>query len=110
MKTTNHMIDVILMEREHGHWVAQCLQYDLGAQGESLADLEYQLERVMNGYAAICLENGVEPFSDLDSAPPEYWDLWRKATMEVSPSQPAPKYRLPSLTSLPTPRMRVTAA
>ncbi|MFY9824262.1 MAG: hypothetical protein WAM82_23000 [Thermoanaerobaculia bacterium] len=102
----NLELDAILFERTPGCWVGQCLQYDIGAQAESLPDLAYQLGRAIAGYAVICEETGVEPFTALGSAPREYWDLWRRATLTVV-SQQEPRFRLPKAVSVPETRMKV---
>lgn len=105
MATPTVEIDAILFEREPGCWVGQCLQYDIGAQADSLPELAYQLQRSLVGYAAICAANNVEAFSDLESAPRVYWDMWRKATMRVV--QDEAHFRAPKPTVLPRTSMKV---
>lgn len=79
----NYTLDFILLEREPGLWIGQCLQYDLGAQAKTLPDLLYEIQRSVVGYIAICSQREVEPFLGLDSAPTEYWEMWKEATAEV---------------------------
>ena len=67
-------ISVVLFEREPGEWVAQCLQYDIGAQATNLRDLFYEFQKVLVGHILISLEHGQEPFECLPSAPSDYWN------------------------------------
>ncbi|MEP7009337.1 MAG: hypothetical protein ABJC13_03360 [Acidobacteriota bacterium] len=106
MATPSIEIDAILFEREPGCWVGQCLQYDVGAQAETLPDLAYQLERAIVGYAVTCAAREIEPFSELESAPREYWDLWRKATLSVV-SSGEPRFRAPRRVAVPKTTMKV---
>ena len=62
---TNYTIDAVLFEREHGCWVGQYLQYDIGAQAENLEQLSYELQKAIAGHVVICADNNVEPFSGL---------------------------------------------
>lgn len=76
MKSTYEM-DAVLFERSPGEWVAQCLQYDIGAQARDITDLVYELQRALAGHIVIAQENGLEPFTCLGPAPGEYWELTR---------------------------------
>lgn len=79
----------ILMFKEDGQWVAQCLQYDLAAQASSLRDLQYEMERTIVGHFLMCQEIGKEPFDCLPPAPKKFWDLWHEAArVELDPIMP----------------------
>lgn len=80
---SNYSIDTVLFERDPGEWVAQCLQYDIGAQAESLPELMYEIQKALVGHMVIALESGLEPFECLSPAPEEYWGMWTKATITV---------------------------
>ena len=80
---TTYTIDVVLLERDPGEWVAQCLQYDIGAQAGNLPDLLYELQRSIVGHTVIAIENGLEPMKCLSPAPQEYWDMWNAANIDV---------------------------
>ena len=71
-------ISVILFERDPGEWVAQCLEYDIGAQADSLPNLFYELQKSLMGHIVIACECGREPFDCLPPAPAEYWDKWQQ--------------------------------
>ena len=104
---SEYKIEAILFERDHGEWVAQCLQYDIGAQAETLADLAYQLQRSIVGHIVIALENGLEPLECLPPAPDEYWEMWRKATITVLAEDGT--FRMPKGSPRVTPRLKVAA-
>ena len=76
-------VDAVLFERSPGEWVAQFLQYDIGAQAGNLPDLLYELQRSIVGHIVICLENGIKPLESLPEAPVEYWEKWNKATAVI---------------------------
>ena len=77
---TTYTIDAVLLERDPGEWVAQCLQYDIGAQAGNLPDLLYELQRSIVGHMVIAIENGLEPMKCLSPAPQEYWDMWNRTS------------------------------
>jgi hypothetical protein len=92
-------INVILFERDPGEWVAQCLEYDIGAQAGSLPDLVYELQRSLVGHIAVSREHGLEPFACLGSAPSYYWEKWQQEKY-IAVSPPTVPFRIPG-TSLP---------
>ena len=50
-----------------------CLEYDFATQAKSLADLRYDLERMIVGHIAVSLENGLQPFGNARRAPKKFW-------------------------------------
>lgn len=79
-------IHVVIFQRDKW-WVAQCLQYDIGAQAMNVSELLYQLQRSLIGHLAICYKEGIEPFEALKSAPREYWDKWEGAKITLDYSE-----------------------
>ena len=100
-------LNIVLMEYPE-YWSAQCLQYDIGAQAQSLDDVMYELQRSIMGHFAICNQLEVEPFSNLPAAPRRYWKLWDHAKTGVS-SEPSP-FRLPASAIPNMPKTEVRAA
>ena len=90
-----YVIQAVVFERDPGEWVAQCLQYDIGAQAGSLPDLIYELQRSIVGHIVIALENGLEPLECLSPAPQEYWEKWEQATATVQAE--GNPFRMPKL-------------
>lgn len=103
----NYALDAVLFEREPGCWVGQCLQYDLGAQAETLPALVYELQRVLVGHLVVAIENGEEPFENLDSAPEEYWQKWRGEGFQLK-VETIP-FRLPKHQPVPQARFKIAA-
>ena len=87
-------MNVILFESEPRHWVAQCLEYDIGAQADSLPNLLYEFQRSLVGHVAIAYLHDQEPFECLPAAPPEYWTMFREQNMAAIKPQKIP-FRAP---------------
>lgn len=104
---SDYVVDVVLFERDPGEWVAQCLQYDIGAQAGTLPDLLYELQRSLVGHMVIAFENEIEPFVSLPAAPEEYWEKWKtaKATVQVE----ATPFRMPMHAPVVLPRLKLAA-
>lgn len=71
-----------LLAREGDFWVAQCLEYDIGAQAHDLGELRKRLMAALDG----------EPFAGIGPAPQFFHDQWDKRAGEFTPTH---------LTSLP---------
>jgi len=92
----------VVVLREAGWWVAQCLEYDLAAQGKTLRDTLYEFQRMVFGHIAACHENNLQPFVWLPPAPQKYSDLFN-AALELKdrgerfqlPSDVPPAWMLP---------------
>ena len=67
-------LTVVIFQREGNEWVAQCLEWDIGAQAGSLPDLVYELQRVLVGHVIIARQHDLEPFECLPSTPTLYRD------------------------------------
>ena len=75
-------ISVVVFQRDQW-WVAQCLEYDIGAQAMSVTDVLYQLQRSLVGHIAISRKLEREPFESLPAAPKDYWEKWEGATITL---------------------------
>ena len=75
---------------QEGDWVcAQCLEYDIAAQGKTLDDSLYELERLVVGHIAISVENGLAPLQGLPRAPQQFWDWFERSKIPL-PTAPFP--------------------
>ena len=101
-------ISVVLFERDPGEWVAQCLEYDIGAQARTLPDLLYELQRSIVGHVLICREHGTTPFECLPAAPDPYWDKWEQGR-HAAISPPRVPFRIPGTLPHVEPECVVTA-
>lgn len=82
-----YKISAVLFQ-EGDWWVAQCLEYDIATQAKKIAELYYELERILVGHMVVAREEGVAPFSGIPRAPKRYWDLFRDARVKLEPVEP----------------------
>jgi hypothetical protein len=69
----------VLLLREGDTWIAQCLDYDLAAQGKSIKAARNALARTFAGQVALDLHHGLEPLNGFSQAPKEFWDKFSDA-------------------------------
>ena len=67
---------------------AQCLEYDIAAEGKTLDDCLYQLGRTVIGHVAISAENDLEPFHGLKRAPQRFWDWFEQSKIPLTGALP----------------------
>jgi hypothetical protein len=64
---------------EHEVWIAQCLEYDITAQGDTIRAAQKDFERTVLGEIVLALEGGRPPLSGIAPAPSRYQTLWECA-------------------------------
>jgi len=64
----------VLLTQEGNAWVAQCLQYDVTAQGSSIASAKENFERMFVGQIIADISVGRDPLEAIPQAPRLYWD------------------------------------
>lgn len=69
-------LSILLTPSSTGGYYAQVLEHDLAADGRTIDATLYELVRVLNVHVASCKSLGRTPFSCLDRAPKEFFDLW----------------------------------
>ncbi|MHB8615498.1 MAG: hypothetical protein ACYC93_05440 [Candidatus Acidiferrales bacterium] len=74
----NFSISVLLRHEEFG-WAAQCLEYDIAAQGSTLQAAKDALEKAFVSQIVVDVSNGNQPLADVSPAPAEYWKLFETA-------------------------------
>lgn len=60
-------------------WVAQCLEYDIVAQGKTIKEAQESFERVFVSNICINLENGIVPLSQFKKAPEKFFDIFKQS-------------------------------
>lgn len=81
-------IRAVLFEGDGGTWSAQCLEYDIAAQAQTLLDLQDELVRVLVTHVAASIQLGRTPFSGIKEAPQRFWALYEGALrVESRPQQ-----------------------
>jgi len=74
--------------REEERWVAQCLEYDIATQADSMDGLYDKLGRVLAAYLGLAAEEGTAPFAGIPPAPKRYWEMYRRARLRLQPVAP----------------------
>ena len=82
-------------------WVAQCLQYDIAAQGDTIAEAKVAFERTFCGQIAVDLAKGRQPLEGIPEAPRGYWDKFEGA--EKLADRERPMHMWPPPESIPPP-------
>jgi hypothetical protein len=86
MDTAPNTIRVIVF-KDGDLWVAQCLEYDIGAQAPDIDTLNTRLQVVLNAELKESLERHKTPFAGIPEAPKRFHVMWehRARSVEVSP-------------------------
>lgn len=78
----------VIVFKDDGQWVAQCLEHDIGAQGPDVDTLMTRLEVVLKAECKASLDKGQEAFAGIDPAPARFQQMWerRARSVDVSPA------------------------
>ena len=76
--TTTEALRVVAF-REGETWVAQCLEYDIQAQGSTFQCATRRLRGAVSSEARYTTDKHGEPFKGIDAAPSMYVDLFESA-------------------------------
>jgi hypothetical protein len=63
----------VLILREGDSWVAQGLEYDIAAQGKTIAAAKTAFERTFVGQIVVDVLHGKQPLEGVSRAPRSYW-------------------------------------
>jgi hypothetical protein len=83
MSSPNHRDPIyirVLVFKESGQWLAQCLERDLVAQAPSEQEAMDSFIRLLKGRLVRDLNNGKEPLQNLPPAPSRFLDAWNRLT------------------------------
>lgn len=69
-------ISILLLQEDNG-WVAQCLEKDIAAQGNSINEALASFKNTFIGQLILDYEDNKTPLEDLQEAPKEYWDKYQ---------------------------------
>ena len=69
------MIHAVILQ-EGTHLVAQCLEYDIAAQGKDAEELRRNLQATLLAHIEVARSKGEKPFRRLKQAPKHYWELY----------------------------------
>lgn len=90
-----HLQVVLFRERAGAEdvWVAQCLEYDIAAQGKDLDEAKSAFERTFAGEVLLALESGEVPLASVPPAPRRFREMFARALRlaDVLPLTPVPE-------------------
>lgn len=86
-----YYLSVLFLEHRNQGWVAQCLEYDIAAQGTTLKEAMNSFERTILARVALDLSKNREPFQGIPQAPGKYFEEFDNAE-RFAESKP---FRLP---------------
>lgn len=69
----------VLFIREGEYWVAQCLEFDIAAQGLTIAEAKNAFELTFVSQIIVDLHHNEEPLAKIPHAPAAYWQRFKKA-------------------------------
>ena len=75
---TRSSIRVLLFQEKTG-WIAQCLEYDISAQGNNMKDAMLTFRDIFVAQIARDMDRGIKPLSMKKQAPPWYWQRLKEA-------------------------------
>jgi hypothetical protein len=66
------------MIQQGDQWVAQCLEYDIGAQADDLDELRLRLMVAIEAERQESIRRHGAPFAGIKPAPYRYYDIWER--------------------------------
>lgn len=67
-------------------WVAQCLEYDIGAQGTDLDDVYGRLMVAIQIDRETSIAIHGKPFAGIEKAPQFFFDRWEQRSQKLAPT------------------------
>ena len=103
----SYELRVLLIEEDNGYWSAQCLDYDIVAQGRTLTQLRYEFEKTFIGYLALSEAEDEDLLEKIGPAPREFWELYEQSDMNLSVEKALVDRVPPMKRPVPKPHFRV---
>jgi hypothetical protein len=69
--------------QDNGMWVAQCLEYDIGAQANDLDTLHDRLKVTLRAEFLQSMERYNKPFDGIGPAPERFFRMWERRSRSV---------------------------
>lgn len=79
----------VLIAKEGEYWVAQCLEYDIGAQARDLDQLRGRLLTAIESERQESMRRHGMAFFGIDPAPRYFHELWEGRAKTFTASQPS---------------------
>jgi len=93
----------VLLFREYDRWVAQGLEYDIAASGETIPEAQEAFIRTLTAQVAGAHHYGQPPLENFEPAPDCYWKAARSAQRLADPIRPTQGWAVPALRALNSP-------
>lgn len=78
-------LNVLIFRTDTG-WVAQCLQYDIAAQGQTIEETQEAFATTVVGEFTYANEKGVS-MDSIPEAPECFWEQYKKVVAALAPPQ-----------------------
>jgi hypothetical protein len=78
----------VLILRQGDHWIAQCLEYDIGAQAINLDQLRTVLVETIDAEHEESLRRHKKSFAGIDPAPKYFHERWNQRSTVFTPTFP----------------------
>ncbi len=75
----------VVILKEGDTWIAQCVEYDIGAQAKDLDELQSRFEAVFEAERAESVRVHGEEFAGIEPAPTLYAEMWEKSSGTFTP-------------------------
>ncbi|MCP4650270.1 MAG: hypothetical protein GY853_09370 [PVC group bacterium] len=86
----------ILLIQDDDLWSAQCLNYDIAAQGRTKEEAQDTFEKTFLGQIILDIKENKDPLEGIGKAPQKFWDMFRGAEQPEDPRRfCAPDWSLP---------------
>ena len=86
------LLSVLFIKDQNSTWVAQCLEFDIAAQGKTIKEAQKAFERTFLGQVGLDVRGNRRPLEGIEQAPKEYWDMFESA-VRLADRKP---FRLPA--------------
>jgi hypothetical protein len=73
----------VIAFQDSGMWVAQCLEYDIGAQAADLDTLRDRLEATLRAEYLESMERHKKPFAGIGPAPDRFHRMWDRRAHSI---------------------------
>ena len=70
---------------EEGAFIAQGLEYDICAQGRTIAEVTKAFDKAVVANVAVCIELGRAPLDGIQPAPAKFWQMYKTAEVKIQP-------------------------
>ena len=101
-------LSVVLIKEHYEQktlWVAQCLDYDVAAQGETIQEAKEAFGVAFSAQLAVYIDDNQNPLEMIPPAPQEYWDKFARGDRLADqipirpPSMCPPAWMIPSISA-----------